>query len=75
MMEPHNLHSSPDAIYVIKFGKKGTADVPYMGQKRSAYKILVRNPERKGQLVKPKRRWEDNIQTDLLEREWERGLD
>jgi hypothetical protein len=32
---------------------------------RSAYKILVGNPGGKGPLGRPRRRWKDNIKTDL----------
>jgi hypothetical protein len=42
------------------------------GEKINAYKILVEKPERKRQLGRPRRRWEDNIRMDL--REWY-GLD
>jgi hypothetical protein len=31
------------------------------------YRLLVRKPEGKRQLEKPKRRWIDNIKMDLLE--------
>jgi hypothetical protein len=39
------------------------------GEKRNAYRILVRKPEGKRSLGRPKRRWEDNIRMDLRERE------
>jgi hypothetical protein len=35
-------------------------------EKRNAYRVLVRKPEGK-RLEKPRRRWEDNINIDLLE--------
>jgi hypothetical protein len=35
------------------------------GEKRNAYTILVGKPERKKPLGRPRRRWEDNIKTDL----------
>jgi hypothetical protein len=41
--------------------------VARMGEKRNVYRLLVGNPERKSQLVRPKRRWIDNIKMDLLE--------
>jgi hypothetical protein len=41
------------------------------GDRRNAYKILVRNPEGKRPLGRPHRRWEDNIRMDLRERGWE----
>jgi hypothetical protein len=36
-----------------------------MGEKRNAYRILVGKPEGKTSLVTPRRRWVDNIKTDL----------
>jgi hypothetical protein len=36
-----------------------------MGEKRNAYRILVRKP-----LGRPRRRWEDNIKMDLREIGW-----
>ena len=38
-----------------------------MQQSRNAYRVLVRKPERKRPLVRPKRRCEDNIKMDLME--------
>jgi hypothetical protein len=39
-----------------------------MREKRYAYRILVGNPERKRPLRRPRRKWVDNIKTDLRER-------
>jgi hypothetical protein len=36
-----------------------------MGQKRNVYRILVGKPEGKKPLGRPRRRWVDNIKTDL----------
>jgi hypothetical protein len=33
--------------------------------RRDAYRLLVENPEVKGPLEKPRRRWEDNVKVDL----------
>jgi len=33
--------------------------VPYMGDMRNAYRILVGKPEEKRPLGRPRRRWED----------------
>jgi hypothetical protein len=33
-----------------------------MGEKRNAYRILVKNPEGKRPLGRPRRRWVDNIE-------------
>jgi hypothetical protein len=35
------------------------------GEKRGAYRILVRRPEGRRPLGKPRRRWEDNIKMDF----------
>jgi len=36
-----------------------------MGQRRGLYWVLVRKPEGRRQLGRPRRRWEDNIKMDL----------
>ena len=38
-----------------------------MGERRSVYRGLVRNPEGKRPLGIPRRRWEDNIKMELQE--------
>jgi hypothetical protein len=38
-----------------------------MGEKRSACRVLVRKPEGKRPLGRPRRRWKDNITIDLQE--------
>jgi hypothetical protein len=45
-----------------------------MGEKRSAYRILVGKPERKRTLGRPRRTWVDNIKIDLREIGWD-GMD
>jgi len=39
--------------------------VACMGERRGVYRILVRKPEGKRPLVRPRRRWKDNIKMDL----------
>jgi hypothetical protein len=39
----------------------------YGGEERCIYRVFVGKPERKKQLGRPKRRWEDNIKIDLQE--------
>jgi hypothetical protein len=39
-----------------------------MGEKRNVYSLLVREPEGKRPLGRPRRRWINNIKIDLLER-------
>jgi hypothetical protein len=41
-----------------------------MGDKRIADRILVRKPERKRPLGRPRRKWEDNVKMDLRELGW-----
>jgi hypothetical protein len=41
-----------------------------MGEKRNAYRLLVRKPEEKRPLGRPRRRWLDNIRMDLEEMGW-----
>jgi hypothetical protein len=36
-----------------------------MGERRDVYRVLVKKPEKKRPLGRPRRRWEDNIKTDL----------
>jgi hypothetical protein len=43
------------------------------GEKRNAYRILVRNPEGKRSLGRPRRRWVDNIKMDLRGIGWDGG--
>jgi hypothetical protein len=38
-----------------------------MGEGRGAYRVLVVRPDGKRPLGRPRRRWEDNIKTDLRE--------
>ena len=38
-----------------------------VGDRRGAYRVLVARPEGKRRPGRPRRRWEDNIKTDLQE--------
>jgi hypothetical protein len=44
--------------------------VAHMGEKRGAYRVLVRKPEGKEPLGRPRVQWEYNITMDLEEVEW-----
>jgi hypothetical protein len=47
---------------MIKSRRMGwVGNVARMGEKRSAYRILVGKPEGKRPVGRPRRRWEDNI--------------
>jgi hypothetical protein len=42
-----------------------------MGDKRNAYRMLVGKPEENRPIGRPRRRWEDNVRTDLGEVGWD----
>jgi hypothetical protein len=54
---------------------KWAGHVTGMGRRRNAYRVLVGKPEGRRPLVKPRRRWEDNIKMDLREVGWCHGMD
>jgi hypothetical protein len=66
--ELHDLCSSPIIIRIIKSRRMWWAGhVARMGEKRNACMLLVRKPEGKRPLERPRHRWVDNIQIDLVE--------
>jgi hypothetical protein len=66
--ELHNLYSSPSIIRIIKSGRmRWAGHVARMGRRGTCYRLLVRKPEGKVLLGRPRRRWIDNIKMDLLE--------
>jgi hypothetical protein len=70
--ELHNWCSSPNIIRMIKPRMmKWAGQVARMGEKRNASRVLVRKTEEKRPLRRPKRRWVDNIKTDLREIGWD----
>ena len=46
---------------------KWAGHVACMGERRGVYRVLVVKHEGKRPLGRPRRRWEDNIKTDLQE--------
>jgi hypothetical protein len=66
--EFHNLYSSPNIVRVIKSRRMRWAEhVACMGEGRGVYSALVRSPEGKRPLGRPRRSWEDNIKMNLRE--------
>jgi hypothetical protein len=66
--EHHNLYPSPSIIRIINSMRmRWAGHVARMVAKRNVYRLLVRKPEGKRPLGKPRRRWINNIKMDLLE--------
>jgi hypothetical protein len=69
--ESHNSYSSQSIIGIIKSKRmRWAGHVARMGEKGTAYRLLVRKTEGKRPLVRPRRRWVDNIKMDLGEIGW-----
>jgi len=66
--ELNDLYSSPNIVRAIKSRRmKLGGHVAYMGEERVLYRFLVRKPEGKRLLGRPRRRWVDNFRMDLQE--------
>jgi hypothetical protein len=69
--ELHILYSSSNIIRQIKSRRMMWAGhVAGMGEDRNVYKVLMRKPEGKRSLARPRRRWEDGIRMDVREIGW-----
>jgi hypothetical protein len=66
--ELNDLCSSLSIVRVIKSRRmRWAGHVGRMGDSRGVCRVLVRKPEGKRPLGRPRRRWEDNIKMDLQE--------
>ena len=66
--ELNDLYSSPNNVRVIKPRRmRWAGHVARMGEERGVYRVLVGKPVGRRPLVRPRRRWEDNIRMDLQE--------
>jgi hypothetical protein len=64
-------YTPPNTIRVIKLRRmRWAGHVAHMGDVRSAYNIVVGEPEQKRPFGRPRHRWEDNIMMDIREIGW-----
>ena len=63
--ELNDLYCSPNIVRVIKWRLAG--HVARMGVERGVFRVLVRKPEGRRPLGRPRRRWVDKIRMDLQE--------
>jgi len=66
--ELNDLYCSPNIVGVIKSRRtRWAGQVARMEVRGVVYMVLVGRPEGKRPLIRPRRRWEDNIKMDLQE--------
>jgi len=66
--ELNDLYCSPNILWVMKWRRmRWAGHVTRMGEERGVYRVLVRKPEGKRPLGRPRHRWMDNIRTYLQE--------
>jgi hypothetical protein len=66
--ELNDLYTLPNNVRGVKSRRMRWAEhVARMVEERGVHRVLVGKPEGKRPLGRPRRRWEDNIKTDLQE--------
>jgi len=69
--ELNDLYFSPNIVWVVKSKRmRWAGHVAHMRERRRVYRILVGNPDGKRSLGRRRRRWENNIKTDIQEVGW-----
>jgi hypothetical protein len=68
--ELHDLYTSPNIIRIIKARMRWAGRMARMGEKRTAYRLLVGKPEGRRPLGRERCRWLDNVEMDLVEVGW-----
>jgi hypothetical protein len=74
--ELYGLYSTPHVIRVMKLKRlRWAGHVACVGERRSAYGVLVLKHEGRGPFTRSRHSWEDNIKMHLREVPWGHGLD
>jgi hypothetical protein len=74
--ELNDLYCLPNIIWVIRSRRmEWTGHMARMGDRRDVYGVLVGKPEGKRPVAIARRRWDDNIKSDIQNVRWGHGLD
>jgi hypothetical protein len=66
--ELNDLYPLPNIVRVVKSRHmRWAGQVARMGEDRGVHRVLVKKPEEKTPLGRPRRRWEDNIKVNFQE--------
>jgi hypothetical protein len=64
--ELNDLYCSPSIVRVVKsIRMRWAGHVARMSDRRDVFRVLMRKPEDKRPMGRPRRRWENNIKMDL----------